>query len=219
MDGLQFYWEWFQTAFAIPYAIAQGVVLVLSLMVGLFVAWKYPEKWERKVKSWFWKVSLPVLLFIFTMGLVAAPLSIYNEQGDKLSHAEEAITQLESQLEEAQSQKYADIDQLLKNYQKDQHIRISDLVAVRDSTTIEDITFEDSHIYGPALIYLAGGVKMIDCNLGGESLEEILVVTTNEVVLGTVSFKNVTLISSTLHKIGFIGNQEEIDELRLSLRE
>ncbi|MCX6006202.1 MAG: hypothetical protein NTZ34_02955 [Chloroflexi bacterium] len=93
-----------------------------------------------------------------------------------------------------------------------QNIRISDLTKEGDS--INTKVFVNCDIYGPALVHFN------NCTLNMLNVDEdwssILVVTPNSRATGTIYMNDCVLTNCRFHRIGLIGDQQFIDNLKKS---
>lgn len=114
-----------------------------------------------------------------------------------------------------EKKRYATPEALIPLTLKDMNIRLSDLT--RESPTIRDRTFENCHIYGPAVIHSAGSTIIFN-NEWDVTSESALVITTNEKVSGAILFKDCIIKNCVLHGISFIGSESQIAQIRAKNR-
>lgn len=109
---------------------------------------------------------------------------------------------------------FATPDELIPSLLQNKTIRLADLV--REDFTIRNRTFDNCHIYGPAVIFFTGGIfidnvlKRIDIT----NIDANFIETTNTGVLGVIVFDNCVIKKCTFYNISFIGNSERIAKIK-----
>jgi hypothetical protein len=96
-------------------------------------------------------------------------------------------------------------------------VRITELVAV--DGVLEDYTFIDCHINGPAIIVMdrARPSRLTRNELGGTADRILWEITPDRgIVLGLVIARNCTFERCTFLNVGWAGNRNQLDEIRNS---
>ena len=93
---------------------------------------------------------------------------------------------------------------------RNQTLRLADFTVVAD--VIEDVTFENCILEGPAVVALIGTTALQNSSIDGD-MESILWVVPNqrERVLGAVALVDCQIIACTLRRIGFAILERDVD--------
>jgi hypothetical protein len=121
---------------------------------------------------------------------------------------------LASQIAELPKQVFATSEALMSPILQNMTIRICDLA--REDFVIHNKTFENCHIYGPAII-ACDNVIMTHTTITAAvppDPNSFVIETTNQFCLGVIVFKDCTFKHCTLYKIGFIGTHEQIADIK-----
>jgi hypothetical protein len=99
---------------------------------------------------------------------------------------------------------------------KDREVRISELTL--DSSVVGDRTFENCHIYGPAVVLFRGARTVIERNhwdgAGGRPQDLMLEVPDNHRPIGSVLFLDCVFRECWFHRATFAGTHKEIELLK-----
>ncbi|MBN2128441.1 MAG: hypothetical protein JW741_03055 [Sedimentisphaerales bacterium] len=98
-------------------------------------------------------------------------------------------------------------DTLIAPLLKDLSIRLADLT--REDFVIRKKTFENCHIYGPAIILPKGTTTILRATFE-KSPDISFLETSNKKVWGAVTLYDCTIIDCALHKISIMGSAEQI---------
>lgn len=98
---------------------------------------------------------------------------------------------------------------------RNQTVRIADLTVISD--TIENVTFENCTIEGPAVLHLANGTMMRSGMEG--HLDAIVWVIPDDrtEVIGAVALVNCTIVGCQLRRIGLLVPESGADRMRREL--
>jgi hypothetical protein len=108
---------------------------------------------------------------------------------------------------------FATPDELIASHLIKKDIRINDLT--REESVIRNKTFDDCHIYGPALIMLKSCLyEKIAFTEFGDDPNAIFVETTTNPVSGAIVFDTCVMKNCTFHKIGFLGSSESLNRAK-----
>ena len=113
---------------------------------------------------------------------------------------------------ESKKLNFATPDELTASILQNKNIRIGDLT--REESVIRGKTFENCHIYGPAIIGLQDCIlssvnKFTEIDVNGVFIE-----TTNKTVSGAIGFDACVIKNCVFHKISFIGSPKSIRGLK-----
>ena len=99
---------------------------------------------------------------------------------------------------------------------RSQTVRLADLTVISD--LIENVTFENCIIEGPAVIALMGQGTLRDCGFDGD-LESLIwiVPAEREKVIGAIAMIDCTLVGCTLRRIGLAVPEADLDHIRRGL--
>jgi cell division protein FtsB len=135
----------------------------------------------------------------------------------ELAAAQKQNKELEGKLVDMPKQIFATPEALMSPVLQNMTIRICDLT--REDFVIHDKTFENCHIYGPAII-ACDNVIMTDSIITAAvppDPNSFFIETTSQFCLGAVLFKDCTFKHCALDKIGIIGTHEQITNLKQQL--
>jgi hypothetical protein len=90
-----FYWEWLRLSFSMPFAIAEIIGFIATILFGIIV-WKRPI-WEGKLKNLPWQIPLVVLIGGFVVGAIVAPYNIYKDKQNEASNLQIEFEQYREQ--------------------------------------------------------------------------------------------------------------------------
>ncbi len=99
-------------------------------------------------------------------------------------------------------------------YLHGKHFRLTDLIRYGSSHIIEDRTFEDCWIYGPAVVY-PQGIVVIQNNAfqGIPSLDYAFwEISKGQHISGVIALKNCTFRRCTFVNVSFIGTRESLEQ-------
>jgi hypothetical protein len=101
--------------------------------------------------------------------------------------------------------------ELRSSYIAHKHVRISDLAV---NNKVVERTFEDCHIYGPAVLVLSGVGVVVDCAIEGPADTALLYPADSQKrVLGPIEIVNTSFKRCQFHGVGFTGPRPLLDKL------
>jgi len=107
---------------------------------------------------------------------------------------------------------FATPDALTPSILQNMNIRISDLT--REEQIIRNRTFDNCHIYGPAIIITDNCIITPKADFTEIDPNGIFIETTNKIVSGAIKLDTCVIKNCTFHKISFIGSSEGIRRLK-----
>lgn len=97
---------------------------------------------------------------------------------------------------------------------RNQTVRLADLTVVSD--VIQDVTFENCSIIGPAVVVLQDST-LTNCVFNGTAEELFWDVGDRRSVLGVVAMVRCTIVGSSFQRIGFAGTPADIAYMRSAI--
>lgn len=174
-------------------------LLCLPTYLGLFsfVALLLYPQWEDKMKS---KLLLKARKYaiLILMGFILISVVLTSHQ-----------------LYKNKQPNFATPDELIQLTLRDRDIRLADLT--REDFTIRNKTFDNCHIYGPAVIYPKNLILMGKMSTGA-NYESGFIATTNKTISGAVVLEGCVMKDCALYKISFIGSPEQIADIKVKLK-
>lgn len=96
---------------------------------------------------------------------------------------------------------------------RNQTVRLADLTVITD--VIENVTFENCTIEGPAVLLTLGNTTLVNTALEGDFEACMwLVPTSRPRVIGAVVLLNCNLIGCRLRRVGMAVSEPQVDEVR-----
>jgi hypothetical protein len=195
-------WEFIKDLFKEMFWSVNSIATWIGI-VGLILF--FLPLWEGKMKNFLEKYRKPYALYVFpwfiVISVIFASYSMYENQQQKIN----ALTIAQKK------QDFATPDALNSKTFDDMNIRIADLA--RENFIIKSKTFENCHIYGPAVIYLNGAI-ITKCIFAEVTPEGAFIESPNERLSGVITLENCILTNCVLHKISIIGTSDTIQDLR-----
>ena len=99
---------------------------------------------------------------------------------------------------------FATPDELTQMVLRDRDIKLSDLT--REDFRIRNKTFDNCHIYGPAIIHIKGTTMIINSTFAEVLPDSAFIETSNKYVSGAISLEDCIVSNCIFHKISFIGD-------------
>ena len=121
------------------------------------------------------------------------------------------LTIWQSYFSEPKQLNFATPDELIPSLLQNKSIRINDLV--REDNIIRNRTFENCHIYGPAIIALNKCITT-QATFTEIDINGVFIETTNKIVSGVIELNTCIIKNCTFHKISFIGTPDDIKRLK-----
>jgi hypothetical protein len=175
--------------------IIQSIPTYLAVL-SLIVLWLFPKKKGNEMKdnslSKARKHALSIFMGFILISVILTSLQLYKNKQTN----------------------FATPDELTQSVLRNRDIRLADLT--REDFTIRNKTFDNCHIYGPAIMCAR------DCIITGiifeRSLESSLITTTNKHISGAILLDNCVMKDCTLHRVSFIGTQEQISRIKANVK-
>jgi len=96
---------------------------------------------------------------------------------------------------------------------RNQTVRIADIAVISD--VVENVTFENCIIEGPAVIAMLGIGRLQDSNFEGTADAILWIIPDDRVhVIGAVAMVGCTIVGCTLRRIGLVVQESQADEMR-----
>jgi hypothetical protein len=169
------------------------------------------SRWTWAVTSW--SAPIVVLAGLFCAAVV---LFFWNQWAQRKYQARILGGVIgESQAEATPDRPFPSVSELGAPYLRGWSIRIADIPD--EGAIVENKTFEDCTIRGPAVIFPMG-CSLSHCGLGtaGDSIEALLyeLAPDRKWVVGLVGVKNCTFLRCSFRGVGFAGNSELLKGLK-----
>ncbi len=189
--------EWWETKWAAYFEVG------MSIVIGGAFSYLKPT------------IGIPVLVILFCISCLSL-WKAYSRESITIPSLLVVLCGIvvsvgQSYLIESKQLNFATPDALSSPLLQNMNVRINDLT--RENFIIRNKTFENCHIYGPAIIICS------DCVIVKNSFEEVIpegafIETTNTTISGAVSLEHCILKNCVLHKISMIGNPEQIKDIK-----
>lgn len=99
---------------------------------------------------------------------------------------------------------------------RNQTVRLSDLAVIND--VIENVTFENCVIEGPAVIVMLDSGELMNSGFEGPTDAILWVIPDDrDHIIGAVGLRNCTVVGCSLRRVGLVVHESEADEIRSQL--
>lgn len=207
MDLLRFYFKCVYKAFRQQFKIYEYIVGFIASISPIIIHY-WPETGLKMTKL-LWLIPSCLFSLIIIMRLLFAPYWVYKELKNSNANLKKELKITKIQLKKIQEQKFAVLDELAGPYLRGLSIRIIDIVP--KDNVIRNRTFEDCHIYGPAILTFFGNTSVL-FNKFDAPLDNIFITVSIRKLVGVIVLENCTLLRCQFHNIGLVGPSELKDK-------
>ena len=195
---LQYFWRLFRGVFfsANGFLFSLPTYVSVATAVAAFILWLWPGLGVSKMKiivSILQQHPAFIIMGFLLLSVICTSYSLYMKKPSS----------------------FAMPDELIPSVLQNKSIRIADLA--REDFVVRNRTFENCHIYGPAVVIVTNCI-MSRCHFEEMGSEAGWIKTTNKVVAGAIILDSCVAKNCVFHKISFIGPPEQIDALKSQIQ-